>query len=197
LAGAIQVPGLRDERPDGTGRRASLTAAYVLIAAVAMLFAAFTSALVVRRGLSDDWVSLRLPPVLWGNTAVLLASSAALEAALRSLRSGRRDAFNRYWTAGAALGLLFLAGQFLAWRQLQAAGVYLATNPSSSFFYVLSVAHALHLFGGICALLYIAAQALRFRLGPGKRTAVEVARLYWHFLAGLWLYVLLLFQLWG
>lgn len=193
LAGAIPM----DEGRGGAARRATLTATYVLLAAVAMLFAAFTSAMVVRRGLSDDWVRLALPPILWWNTAALLASSVALETARRALNRGHRDVFNRYWTAAALLGMLFLAGQFLAWRQLNARGIYLATNPSSSFFFVLTAAHALHLAGGICALVYIDAQALRFRLGPAKRSGIEFTRLYWHFLGGLWVYVLLLFQFWG
>jgi cytochrome c oxidase subunit 3 len=162
-----------------------------------MMFAALTSAMVVRRGLSGDWVSTPLPAVLWPNTAVLLASSAAVEIARRSLRRGERGGFNLYWSLATILGGLFLAGQFLAWQQLRAAGVYLASNPSSAFFYVLTVAHAVHLAGGLVALAYIDVQALRLRLGPAKRTAVDVSAAYWDFLAGLWVYVLLLFRFWG
>jgi cytochrome c oxidase subunit 3 len=92
---------------------------------------------------------------------------------------------------------VFLAGQWMAWQQLRAQGLYVSSSPGSSFFYLFTVAHALHVAGGIAALLYIEVQALRLTLGPTKRTAVEVTRLYWHFLAGLWLYLILLFQLWG
>jgi cytochrome c oxidase subunit 3 len=109
--------------PDGRGafRRASFTGLYVLLAASTMLFAAFTSAMVVRRGLSDDWVSMPKPPILLVNTGVLLASSLAIELARRALKSGARARFNGWWTAGTALGVLFLAGQALAWNQLSAA----------------------------------------------------------------------------
>ena len=93
----------------GASRRASLTGLMVVLAAVVMFFAAFTSAMVVRRGLSNDWISTPLPWVLWLNTAVLLASSAVLELARNALKANRRDAFNRYWTAGSVLGVLFLA----------------------------------------------------------------------------------------
>jgi cytochrome c oxidase subunit 3 len=89
---------------------------YVLLAASTMLFAAFTSAMVVRRGLSDDWVSMPKPPILLVNTAILLASSLALELARRALKSGGRARFNGWWTAGTALGMLFLGGQALAWK---------------------------------------------------------------------------------
>ena len=113
------------------------------------------------------------------------------------MRRGARSAFNLYWTAGTALGILFLVGQALAWRELKAAGIFLATNPSSSFFYLLTAAHAVHLLGGITALSYVNVQALRLRLGPGKRTAVDISSWFWHFLDGLWVYLMFLFYVWG
>ena len=181
----------------GASRRASMTGLMVLLAATTMAFAAFTSAFVVRRGMSNDWVALPLPRIVWANTAVLLASSILLELARRSLKPGRRTAFNRYWTAGTALGVLFLVGQALAWRQLNAAGIFVASNPSSSFFYLLTAAHGLHILGGLTALVYVDVQALRLRLGPGKRTAVDVSALFWHFVDGIWLFLMALFLIWG
>ena len=181
----------------GAFRRASFTGLYVLLAASTMLFAAFTSARVVRRGLSDDWASMPKPPILLVNTAILLASSGALELARRALKSGGRGKFNGWWTAGTALGILFLCGQALAWSQLNAGGVFISTNPSSSFFYVLTVAHACHLLGGVTALFYVDVQALRLRLGPAKRTVIDISAIFWHFLDGLWLYLMVLFYVWG
>ena len=174
-----------------------MTGLMVLLAATTMAFAAFTSAFVVRRGISNDWVALPLPRIVWANTAVLLGSSLLLELARRSLKSGRRTGFNRYWTAGTALGALFLLGQAFAWRQLNAAGIFVATNPSSSFFYLLTAAHGVHILGGLTALAYVDVQALRLRLGPGKRTAVDVSAVFWHFVDGLWLYLMALFLVWG
>jgi cytochrome c oxidase subunit 3 len=162
-----------------------------------MVFAALTSAFVVRRGLSDDWLSMHKPPILWVNTAVLLASSVVLDRARYALRVRHRSRFNFWWTAATALGILFLIGQALAWRELKNAGVYIASNPSSSFFYVLTAAHAFHLLGGVTALVYVDVQALRLRLGPAKRTAIDVTAVFWHFLDGLWLYLMLLFYVWG
>src|SRR5215813_8093079 len=101
----------------GSSRGASFIGIYILIAASTMVFAAFTSAMVVRRGLSGDWIGIHKPPVLWVNTGILLASSVALELARRSLRTHHRERFNAWWTAGTALGLLFLGGQALAWQQ--------------------------------------------------------------------------------
>ena len=71
------------------------------------------------------------------------------------------------------------------------------TNPSSSFFYLLTAAHGLHIVGGLSALVYVDVQALRLRLGPGKRTAVDVSAMFWHFVDGLWIYLMVLFLVWG
>jgi len=181
----------------GAHRRAAVTGLLVLLAASVMLFAAFTSAFFVRRGMSNDWVNTPVPRILWVNTGVLVTSSLALELARRALRSGRRIAFNRYWTGATLLGVVFLCGQYAGWRQLNDAGIYLATNPSSSFFFLLTCVHAVHLLGGISALGYIDVQALMLRLGPGKRTAVDVSAYFWHFLDGVWIYLMVLFLFWG
>src|SRR5579871_5405116 len=181
----------------GSSRRASMTGLMVLLAATTMAFAAFTSAFVVRRGMSNDWVAFPMPRIVWLNSGVLILSSILLEFARRALKSGHRDAFNRYWTAATLMGCAFLFGQALAWRSLQASGIFVASNPSSSFFYLLTAAHGLHIIGGLSALAYVDVQALRLRLGPGKRTAVDVSALFWHFVDGLWIYLMILFLVWG
>jgi cytochrome c oxidase subunit 3 len=169
----------------------------VLLAATTMVFAAFTSAFVVRRGLSDDWSSMPKPQILFVNTAVLLASSVVLDRSRHALRKHDRSRFNVWWTAATALGILFLLGQAYAWRELARAGIYVATNPSSSFFYVLTASHAVHLLGGVTALVYVDVQAWRLRLGPAKRTAIDVTAVFWHFLDGVWVYLMVLFYIWG
>jgi len=190
-----------DGNPGGRGadRRASFTGLFVLLAASTMVFAAFTSAFVVRRGLSDmnDWVSVHKPPVLFVNTVILLLSSILLDGSRRALKAGDRSKFNFWWSAATGLGVLFLIGQAFAWYQLKQAGVFVATNPASSFFYVLTASHAFHLVGGLAALVYVDIQALRLRLGPAKRTAIDVSAIFWHFLDGLWVYLMVLFYVWG
>lgn len=149
-------------------RNRSITGVMMLLASVTMLFAAFTSAMVVRRGLSADWITTPLPAILWVNTAVLVASSLLLT--------------GRYRSTAKVFGVLFLCGQLEAWRELTAAGIYLPTNPAASFFYILTVTHAAHVLGGLFALQF------------ANR---EAAAVYWHFITGLWIYVLLLFSIWG
>lgn len=162
-----------------------------------MVFAAFTSAMVVRRGLSDDWTSMPKPAILWVNTAILLASSIVLDFSRRALKKGDRGKFNLWWTVATGLGIAFLVGQAWAWRILKDGGIFVSSNPSSSFFYVLTASHAFHLLGGVTALIWVDVQALRLRLGPAKRTAIDVSAIFWHFLDGLWLYLMVLFYVWG
>src|SRR5208337_1911791 len=105
---------------------------------------------------SNRWVPLHLPWLIWVNTALLLLSSAVIELARRRLALGELPQFRRLWLAATTLGVLFLVGQLAAWRQLVLAGFYVATNQASSFFYIFTGLHGLHLLGGICALLYVA-----------------------------------------
>ncbi len=165
---------------------------YMALAAILMVFAAFTSALVVRRGISNDWVPTALPRLLYLNTVILLASSATLELSRRALAASREEAFAQWLYATLFLGLGFIGGQLLAWRELAARGVYLSTNPSSSFFYLLTAAHGIHLLGGIGGLIYLVLRARKIASAARRRTIVEVAALYWHFMDGLWIYLLLL-----
>lgn len=171
------------------------TAIWVGLFAITMSFAALTSALIVRQGASLDWRHIGLPSILYVNTLLLFASSVTLEMGRRQiarymggLRSEvRNPGMWLYVTLG--LGLLFVAGQYLAWRQLRSEGLYLATNPSSSFFYVLTAAHALHVLGGLGGLLHVIGKLHR---GVLRRVTLLAASRYWHFMDVLWIYLLLL-----
>jgi cytochrome c oxidase subunit III len=159
-----------------------------------MFFMALASAFIVRKGASHDWVPIHIPPILWLNTVVLLTSSAAIEAARRKMDSFELRGFRRFWGLALVLGLLFLAGQFFAWRQLASQGIFLATNPASSFFYILTGAHAAHLLAGIAAMVYVSQRNFsRTRLT--QRTAAQVTAYFWHFLDALWVFVLVLLYL--
>ncbi len=186
------------DRPErGGSRAASITGIIVLMCASTMTFAAFVSAMVVRRGLNNDWHTLGLPRILYWNTAILILSSIAIDTGRRLLRRGKRVAFNWLWTAGTVLGTGFLAGQVIAWEQLGDRGFYMAGNPSSAFFYVLTWAHAAHVIGALGAVMYVEYCALRYRLGPSRRTMVDVSAIFWHFLDVLWLGIMGLFVFWA
>jgi cytochrome c oxidase subunit 3 len=187
----------RDRSTPGSSRQASITGIIVLMCASCMTFAAFLSAMVVRRGLNNDWGHLGLPGILYWNTGALILSSIAIDAGRRLLRSGKRVAFNWVWSAGTLLGAAFLAGQAIAWRELAARGFYVNGHPSSAFFYVMTWAHAAHVVGALAAVMYVEYRALRFQLGPSRRTMVTVSAIFWHFLDVLWLGIMGLFVFWA
>lgn len=181
-------------RVSATPQRTYVTGMILALGGILMFFAALVSALVVRKGLSAvAWETLAVPRILWLNTLILLGSSGTLSRSRRSFRTGDEAGFRHWWGVTAILGAFFVAGQLLAWRQLVSAGVYLATDASSGFFYIFTAAHAVHLLGGIAAMLFVAFRRSRYLQ---RGTAVEVASIYWHFLDVLWLglFILLLVQ---
>ncbi len=171
------------------------TGIWVGLFAITMTFAALTSALIVRQGASLDWRHMALPSILYLNTVLLLGSSVTLEIARRRVATfmgGLRSqvANPALWLyVTLILGLVFVAGQYVAWKQLSAQGLYLATNPSSSFFYVLTAAHALHVLGGLGGLVHVIRKLNR---GALRRSTLVATSRYWHFMDVLWVYLLVL-----
>jgi cytochrome c oxidase subunit 3 len=177
---------------------------WIGIFAIVMSFAAFTSAMIVRQGVTPDWRHFALPAILYVNTLTLLVSSATLGWANRRLASvvsslstasdRAKQAYSEgmSWLYGTlALGVLFVIGQVLAWRTLVAQGLFLSTNPSSSFFYVFTAMHGLHLLGGIAGIVYMIGKLSRTN-GTARTTGLRAMSLYWHFMDGLWVYLLIL-----
>ena len=213
-----------DRGGDGSsdhGERLRRTRLGLIVGLVAssMLFVSFTSVYIMRRGLPTlddrtggyvrDWLQVNLPTrLLLINTALLLLSSITVELARRQItrqtalapvRSipgvsiGKEQNFP-WLGATVGLGLAFLAGQWMAWRELGNRGFYLATSPSSSMIYVLTAAHAIHLAGGLLVLVYAGATALTQKPVEDRRIVVDVTAWYWHFMAILWLYIFALLK---
>lgn len=143
-----------------------------------VMFTLLVAAYLMRMGLHadaghvHDWKPMPDPPLLWINTLILAVSSIAWEAARRT-----RDM--RAAIAGSALGLLFLAGQVLLWKQYQATGYTLSANPANAFFYLLTALHGLHIMGG----LFAAGRAL----AAANLRNIALCAIYWHFLLIVWL----------
>ena len=173
---------------------------WLALASVAMMFTSLSSAYVVRSGGARDWFPIAMPRVLLVSTALILISSVTLEIGRRSLKRSQPQAYARYVMFTALLGLGFLASQFSAWQQLAAQGIYLSSHPYSSFFYLLTGAHAVHLLGGLLALLFLWLRSRRYVSDPiavAKRQATaDAVTIYWHFMDGLWIYLFLLLFLW-
>jgi cytochrome c oxidase subunit III len=190
------------------------------IVTVCMVFISLTSAYIVRQGLPTfddasnsyvrDWGEVHLPWMLLAiNTALLLISSVTMELARRSaarqaalapvksipgISLGDEKSFP-WLGVTVLLGFGFLAGQWLAWSELHNRGFYVNTNPSSSFAFLLTITHAVHLTGGIIALLWAASSSLLRRPVEARRIVVDVTAWYWHFMAVLWIYIFALLGL--
>jgi cytochrome c oxidase subunit 3 len=169
---------------------------WVGIASILMLFTALSSAYIVRAASSSDWQPLAMPRILLLSSALILVSSGTLETARRKLKHAAGNAYKSWLIFTLVLGVGFFVSQLLAWRQLVRQGVYVASNPHSSFFYLLTAAHGVHLLGGLAALAYL---SLRSRAPQDDQLAVTKAQaktdavtLYWHFMDFLWLYLFVL-----
>lgn len=188
----LSPPPPRRGEPGSGGRLGDtrLVGLLAFLGTVTMLFIGFSSSYVLRRA-SPDWTPIAAPRLLWVNTAVLVASSLALEWARRALRAYDLSGTQRAFGAAGLLGLGFVVGQFGAWRQLAEAGVFLSSNPHSSFFYMLTGVHVLHVAGGLVWYLLLALALGRGRIERGG-DGLGLFSLYWHFLGGLWIYLLVL-----
>jgi cytochrome c oxidase subunit 3 len=171
------------------------TGIWVGLAAIAMMFAALTSALYVREGAATDWHHIVLPRIIWFNTLSLIASSVALEVARRRVaafmrgQESSRSGATMWLNLTMALGLVFVVGQYLAWLKLRSEGLYLPTNPNSSFFYVFTAVHVVHVVGGLGGLTRVMVK-FRGTVHPLRRSTIDATSYYWHFMGLLWIYLL-------
>ncbi len=204
-----------DDAPDFRERLTRYRLGMVIgLIGVVMLFVSLTSAYIVREGAStidpatgtyaNDWRPITLPVgPLAINTLLLLASSITLELSRRGLKrqyavaeavGDEQASGSPLLAVSVVLGCGFLVGQVLVWNQMRAHGIYMSSNPSSSFFYLLTVLHAIHLGGGMVALLYAEGTSLLKRSVARQLMVVDVTGIYWHFMAFLWLYIFALLQ---
>ncbi|HEY2961214.1 MAG TPA: cytochrome c oxidase subunit 3 [Pyrinomonadaceae bacterium] len=195
--GSKRHDGFRDPESQWNRYRIGM---WVGLASVAMMFTSLSSAYIVRSASSNDWTMLPMPRVLLVSTALILASSATIEAARRKLRAALNALYSRWLFVTVLLGLAFLGAQLVAWRQLARQGVYLATNPHSSFFYLLTGAHAVHLMGGLLGLTFLWLRSRRpvieKELIARRKAVTDAVTIYWHFMDALWIYLFLLLFLW-
>jgi cytochrome c oxidase subunit III len=212
----------RPEAPDyATRLRRARLGLLVAVIPIFMLFVSFTSAYLVRQGLPTldprtntlirDWIPITLPKLLLINTGVLVLSTLFMELARRQIRNqvasasitvhppaAVGDQFQIPWLfVTFAFGLAFLFGQWTAWRQLAASGYYMATTPSSSFVYLLTGTHAIHLIGGVLALLGAGVASLLHRSVTTRSIVVDVTAWYWHFMTAVWIYIFCLMEFAG
>ncbi|MDE2665321.1 MAG: cytochrome c oxidase subunit 3 [Acidobacteriota bacterium] len=166
---------------------------WLALASISMMFIGFSSAYILGQGTNSQWRAMAAPPFVWINTVILLASSLSLELARRATAAAE---LKRWMALTCLLGAAFLVGQLWIWRLLADQGIYLSGNPHSSFFYLLTGVHGVHLLGGMAALATLTARAWNSAARVPASASLNVTALYWHFMDGLWIYLLVLLFFW-
>ena len=162
---------------------------WIFMAVVTSLFSLMLSAYSMRMHQSVGWCHLTIPRILWLNTVVLLAASVAMQLASGAVSRGKRAIVKWALVAGGVLTIAFLAGQMLAWQAVGPSLYFIQGSPAIAFFYVLTIAHGLHLIGG---LIVLGRASLRFAGGAEPvdlRQSLSLCAIYWHFLLLVWLAV--------
>ena len=165
-------------------------ALWLFMVTVVMLFAAFTSAYIVRQS-EGDWLQFALPQAFWITSGIIILSSITMHWAYVSAKKDNLDAVKLAMGITTLLGIAFLVGQFIAWGELVDRNVYFVGNPAGSFVYVFSGLHGVHLVGGVVFLLIVLIQTFRYKVHAKSLDQIEMCATYWHFLDGLWLYLFL------
>ena len=186
-------------RETATGNRYRI-GMLVSLASIAMLFTSLSSAYIVRSGTINDWIPIAVPRVMFGSTALILLASVSIEIARRKLKQDLSASYSRYLSLTVLLGVGFLASQLIAWRQLAHQGIYISTHPHSSFFYLLTGTHGVHVIGGLLLLGFLWLSSRRHPEEPGvvarRQGMADAVSIYWHFMFALWIYLFLLLFLW-
>jgi cytochrome c oxidase subunit III len=163
---------------------------WVGIASIIMMFAGFTSGYIVKRS-QAKWVTFDLPVIFWYSTTVIIVSSITLFLALNAFKQREMQKYRTLVIATLGLGVLFIILQVLGFKQLWGQGITLTGNVSYSFLYIIVGVHALHVIGGIIALLLLFLKAFNNKVRNYDIVPVEMTSTYWHFVDFLWIYLLI------
>lgn len=165
-------------------------ALWLFIITVVMLFAALTSAYIVRQG-DGEWLEFNLPSILYVNSAIILLSSITMHWAYRSAKKDNLEAVKIALSITTFLGVAFLIGQFISWSELVDIEVFFVGNPSGSFLYIFTGLHGLHLVSGVIFLIIVLYSTFKYKVHSKNMVQMEMCATYWHFLDGLWIYLFL------
>ena len=165
-------------------------------ASMMMMFFGFTSAYIIRQA-SGNWLEFVLPRMFLYSTGVILLSSLTLQISYRAFKKGITSVYRSFLLFSFILGLAFIVMQYMAWQDMGTMGVFMDTNPSGSFVYVISGVHAAHVLGGIGVLTValVHAFSLKHQVTEKRKLRFELSLIFWHFVDFLWLYILLFFVL--
>ena len=166
-------------------------ALWLFLVSVMMLFAAFTSAFIVKKG-ESNWVEFPIPDILWVSTAVLFLSSLTMQWAFSAAKKDELEKLKLALFITFTLGVLFLCGQYMAWQKLYQSGIYFGgsqSHPSGSYLYVFTGIHGIHLISGVIFLFIVLIYSFKYKIHSKNMLSIEMCATYWHFLDALWIYL--------
>lgn len=161
---------------------------WLFIVSIIMLYAALTSAYIVKKG-DGEWLVFEIPEVFWVSTGILVLSSITMQWAYYAARRNNISSLKLALGSTTGLGILFLFGQLMGWSSLVQQDVYFVGNPAGSFTYVLTGLHGLHLVSGIIFLIIVLFSAFKYKIHSRSLIKIEMCKTYWHFLDVLWIYL--------
>jgi cytochrome c oxidase subunit 3 len=165
-------------------------ALWLFLVTVLMVFAALTSAYIVRQA-EGNWLEYELPEIFWITSGIVLLSSVSVQAAYFAAKRDNFIGLRIAMVFTVLLGFAFLVGQWYSWVALVDREVFFVGNPAGSFLYVFTGLHALHLISGVIFLIIVLISTFRYKVHSQALNTLEMATTYWHFLGGLWLYLFL------
>lgn len=162
---------------------------WVAIGSITMMFAGLTSAYIVKRN-QPNWLTFDIPVIFWYSTAVIVLSSITIMLSRKYFAQKEMAKYRQLMAVTTLLGILFVIMQFIGFKQLTAEGITLTKNVAYSFLYIIVGLHALHVLGGVIALIVIYLKGFSKRIKSYSAVPVEVMSIYWHFVDLLWIYLL-------
>ena len=163
-------------------------ALWLFLVTVVMIFAALTSAYIVRQA-EGNWLDFELPEIFWFTSAIVALSSVTMQWAYASAKKDNFVGLRLGMGITLVLGLVFLVGQWYSWVALVDREVFFVGNPAGSFLYVFTGLHAVHLISGVIFLIIVLISSLKYKVHAKSLDVMEMTTTYWHFLGGLWLYL--------
>lgn len=158
---------------------------------ITMFFAGLTSAVIVRSA-ESGWVKIGIPDFFWLSTCSIIIGSILMIIAKRNIKQDKP--VTQYVIATLIFGLFFALFQFLGWKDLVSNEIYFTgknSTSSSSFLYVITLAHLLHVIGGLISLIFTSVKSYKGKYNRDDYLGIELASIYWHFLDALWIYLLI------
>lgn len=165
-------------------------AMWLFLVSVIMIFISLSSAYIVKKSIGD-WIYIDFPPLFKYTTVIIILSSVTMHFAYISAKKNNIKNIRIGLAITAVLAVVFIFGQLKAWGQLVDGGYYFVGNPASSFIYIFTGLHVVHLVGAIIFLLIVLKQAFNYKVHSKSLVRIEMCATFWHFLGGLWLYLYL------